>query len=71
MCDAIWMRKLVSAWCHENKLVLSEKQVDNKSNEITAIPILLESLDLKGNITIDAAGCQKSIAGKLYMNGNI
>ena len=52
----------VSAWCHENKLVLSEKQVDNKSNEITAIPILLESLDLKGNtVTIDAAGCQKSI----------
>lgn len=52
----------VSAWCHENGLVLGEEQTDNKSNEITAIPLLLESLDLKGNtITIDAAGCQKSI----------
>ena len=47
---------------HENGLVLGERQVDSKSNEITAIPILLESLDLKSNtITIDAVGCQKSI----------
>lgn len=53
----------VSAWCHENGLVLGERQTDSKSNEITAIPLLLESLDLKGNtVTIDAAGCQKSIA---------
>lgn len=53
----------VSAWCHENGLVLGERQVDGKSNEITAIPLLLESLDLNGNtVTIDAAGCQKSIA---------
>lgn len=53
----------VSAWCHENGLVLGERQIDSKSNEITAIPLLLESLDLKGNtVTIDAAGCQKSIA---------
>lgn len=53
----------VSAWCHENGLVLGERQIDSKSNEITAIPLLLESLNLKGNtITIDAAGCQKSIA---------
>ena len=52
----------VSAWCHENGLVLGEKQTDSKSNEITAIPILLESLELKGStVTIDAAGCQKSI----------
>ena len=52
----------VSAWCHENGLVLAEKQVDSKSNEITAIPLLLESLALKGNtVSIDAAGCQKSI----------
>ena len=50
----------VSAWCHENGLVLGERQTDGKSNEITAIPLLLESLDLKGNtVTIDAAGCQK------------
>ena len=53
----------VSAWCHENGLVLGERQTDGKSNEIAAIPLLLESLDLKGNtVTIDAAGCQKSIA---------
>lgn len=52
----------VSAWCHENGLVLGERQTDSKSNELTAIPLLLESLDLKGNtVTIDAAGCQKSI----------
>ena len=52
----------VSAWCHENGLVLGEEQTDSKSNEITAIPLLLESFDLKGNtVTIDAAGCQKSI----------
>ena len=52
----------VSAWCHENGLVLGEIQTDSKSNEITAIPLLLESLELKGKtITIDAAGCQKSI----------
>lgn len=52
----------VSAWCHENELVLAEKQTDSKSNEITAIPLLLESMVLKKTtITIDAAGCQKSI----------
>jgi len=52
----------VSAWCHENGLVLAEELVEDKSNEITAIPVLLESLDLKGTtVSIDAAGCQKSI----------
>ncbi len=52
----------VSAWCHENGLVLGEVQTQSKSNEITAIPLLLESLNLKGNtVTIDAAGCQKPI----------
>ena len=39
----------VSAWCHENELVLAEKQTDSKSNEITAIPLLLESMALKKN----------------------
>jgi predicted transposase YbfD/YdcC len=53
----------VSAWCHENGLVLGESEVSSKSNEITAIPILLNSLALKGKtVSIDAAGCQKSIA---------
>ena len=52
----------VSAWCYENGLVLGEEQVDDKSNEITAIPRLIESLAVKGaTISIDAAGCQKSI----------
>ena len=52
----------VTAWCHENGLVLAETQVDKKSNEIAALPVLLNLLDLKGNtVSIDAAGCQKSI----------
>jgi len=56
----------VSAWCHENGLVLGEIQVESKSNEITAIPLLIESLDLKGTtVTIDAAGCQKSITKQI------
>lgn len=56
----------VSAWCHENGLVLGEEQVESKSNEITAIPLLLESLDIKDNtITIDAAGCQKAIVDQI------
>lgn len=41
---------------------MGERQTDSKSSEITAIPLLLESLSLKGNrVTIDAAGCQKDI----------
>jgi predicted transposase YbfD/YdcC len=54
---------LVSAWAAENRLVLGEIPVDDKSNEITAIPKLLEILELTGVIvTIDAMGCQKEIA---------
>ena len=50
----------VSAWCQENGVVLGERDTDSKSNEITAIPLLLDSIELKGKtITIDAAGCQK------------
>lgn len=56
----------VSAWCHENGLVLGETQVESKSNEITAMPLLIESLDLKGvTVTIDAAGCQKAISKQI------
>lgn len=52
----------VSAWCHEHSVVLGECQVDGKSNEITAIPLLLNSLDIyQKTITIDAMGCQKNI----------
>ena len=53
----------VSAWAAGNHLTLEQRKVDNKSNEITAIPKLLEALSLKGCIvTIDAMGCQKAIA---------
>ena len=50
---------MVSAFAAENGVVLGQIKVDNKSNEITAIPALLELLDIKGCIvTIDAMGCQ-------------
>jgi predicted transposase YbfD/YdcC len=54
---------LVSAWACRNRLVLGQRSVTNKSNEITAIPELLKVLALSGCIvTIDAMGCQKEIA---------
>lgn len=57
------MVHMVSAWASANNLVLGQYKVDEKSNEITAIPQLLEVLVLKGCIvTIDAMGCQKEIA---------
>lgn len=57
---------LVSAWAAESGLVLGQVATDEKSNEITAIPQLVEMLDLKGaTVTIDAMGCQKEIAGKI------
>ena len=57
----------VSAWCDENNLVLSEQIVEEKSNEIKAIPLLLENLSLKdATVSIDAAGCQKSIAQIIF-----
>jgi predicted transposase YbfD/YdcC len=61
---------LVSAWATQAKLTLGEVAVDGKSNEITAIPKLLELLDLKGAlVTIDAIGCQKAIAEKIVAGG--
>jgi len=57
---------LVSAWATQNHLALGQVATDAKSNEITAIPRLLELLDLSGAIvTIDAMGCQKEIAQKV------
>jgi predicted transposase YbfD/YdcC len=54
---------MVSAWASANRLVLGQQKVDEKSNEITAIPALLRLLEIKGCIvTIDAMGCQKAIA---------
>ena len=61
---------LVSAWASETRLTLGQVAVDSKSNEITAIPLLLELLDLKGaTVTIDAMGCQKEIAAKIVAGG--
>ena len=55
--------QMVSAWASANRLVLGHLKVDEKSNEITAIPALLRLLDLKGAVvTIDAMGCQKEMA---------
>jgi predicted transposase YbfD/YdcC len=57
---------LVSAWATQAKLSLGQVAVDSKSNEITAIPLLLQLLDLKGAfVTIDAMGCQKDIAAQI------
>jgi predicted transposase YbfD/YdcC len=57
---------MVSAWANANQLVLGQVKTEEKSNEITAIPTLLEMLELKGCIvTIDAMGCQKDIAKQI------
>lgn len=61
---------MVSAWASANRLVLGQTRVDDKSNEITAIPKLLSMLELSGCIvTIDAIGCQKEIAQKIVERG--
>jgi predicted transposase YbfD/YdcC len=58
---------LVSAWSSENRLVLGQVKVADKSNEITAIPALLELLDIAGCIiTIDAMGTQTAIASQVF-----
>jgi predicted transposase YbfD/YdcC len=57
---------MVSAWAETNGLVLGQRKVDEKSNEITAIPKLLNALELAGTVvTIDAMGCQREIAGRI------
>ncbi|MDR0496367.1 MAG: ISAs1 family transposase [Treponema sp.] len=57
---------LVSAWATENELVFAQVQTEEKSNEITAIPLLLEQIAIAGCIvTIDAMGCQHEIADKI------
>ena len=61
---------LVSAWAADQHLVLGQVKVDEKSNEITAIPDLLDALCLEGTVvTIDAAGCQTAIARKVIEKG--
>src|ERR1035438_7165091 len=57
---------MVSAWASTNNLVLAQRKVDEKSNEITAIPKLLDALELAGTVvTIDAMGCQREIASRI------
>jgi predicted transposase YbfD/YdcC len=57
---------MVSAWATHNRVVLGQVKTEEKSNEITAIPRLLELLQIKGaTVTIDAMGCQKEIAKKI------
>ena len=61
---------LVSAWSVENGVSLGQLATEAKSNEITAIPELINNIDVSGAIvTIDAAGCQKSIASQI-INGH-
>lgn len=60
------MIHMVSAWAHQNRLVLGQRKVHEKSNEITAIPELLQVLDLAGAVvSIDAMGCQTAIAAHI------
>jgi predicted transposase YbfD/YdcC len=57
---------MVSAWAETNGLVLGQRKVDEKSNEITAIPKLLNALELAGTVvTVDAMGCQREIASRI------
>src|SRR5262249_47080153 len=62
---------MISAWCsHQGGLVIGQIKTDSKSNEITAISVLLQLLALKGCIvTIDAMGCQTAIATQIQAQG--
>lgn len=57
---------ILSAWVGENRLCIGQQKVEDKSNEITAIPELIDLLDLEGStVSIDAIGCQTEIAEKI------
>jgi hypothetical protein len=61
---------LVSAWASRQRLVLGQQACEAKSNEITAIPLLLERLALTGAlVTIDAMGTQRAIAETIRKGG--
>src|ERR687885_1267041 len=61
---------VVSAWASEQSLVLGQRCVDGKSNEITAVPELLDQLALENSIvTLDAMGCQTTIAERILARG--
>ena len=58
---------LVSAWASTNALILGQIKTDDKSNEITAIPSLIEALFLEGaTVIIDAMGCQKNMITRIH-----
>lgn len=62
--------QMVSAWVSSHQLLLGQVRTQEKSNEITAIPKLLEMIDIKGHIvTIDAMGCQKAIVQQIVAQG--
>ena len=57
---------IVNAWVAENRVCIGQKKVDHKSNEITAIPSLIEELDITDAVvSIDAIGCQRDIAKQI------
>jgi predicted transposase YbfD/YdcC len=61
---------LLTAWASDARVVLAQQRVDCKSNEITAIPELLNKLEIRGNIvTLDAMGCQKSLVRDISERG--
>lgn len=61
---------MVSAWSHDNKLALEQVKVNEKSNEITALPALLENLNITGCIvTTDALNTQKNSANVIVSKG--
>lgn len=61
---------MIGAWATESGLALGQLAVDGKDNEITAMPRLLELLDLKGaTVTVDAMGCQRAIAAQIVEQG--
>lgn len=62
--------QMISAWSESQRLVLGQQQVSDTSNEITAIPKLLELLALQGAVvTLDAMGCQRAIAEQIVSQG--
>jgi len=61
---------LVTAWCVQENLVLAQQAVEQKSNEITAVPQLLEMLDIRGAVvTVDALNTQTEIAARIIKGG--
>jgi hypothetical protein len=57
---------ILNAWVAENRICVGQSRVEDKSNEITAIPVLINQLDIKDSVvSIDAIGCQREIAEQI------